>query len=141
MDDVRIFSSFDLEHDQDLHDLLEEQASLRHSGFEIAARSEIWTTKDSWDESVRQRMSGVDEVVVICGEHSAGSPSMSAELRIARENQKPYFLLWGRREIMCSRPAGVGHADPMYSWTRQILREQIAATLKSVRPSHPRNQS
>jgi hypothetical protein len=89
MDDVRIFMSFDLENDEDLRDLLLEQSSKRNSGFEIAARSEAWTMTDSWDEVVRRRMRVVDEVIVICGEHTAASRSVSAELRIAQEHQKP----------------------------------------------------
>jgi hypothetical protein len=134
MDDVRIFMSFDLENDEDLHDLLLEQSSKRNSGFEIAARSEAWTMTDSWDEFVRRRMREVDEVIVICGEHTAASPSVSAELRIAQEDQKPYFLLWGRRESMCSKPAGARPADSMYSWTWEILHDQISATLRNARP-------
>ena len=134
MDDVRIFMSFDPENDEDLHDLLLEQSAKRNSGFEIAARSEAWTMAASWEDVVRHGMGVVDEVIVICGEHSAASPSMSAELRIAQENQKPYFLLWGRRESMCTKPAGARPADTMYSWTREILQDQITATLRNARP-------
>jgi hypothetical protein len=134
MDDVRIFMSFDLENDEDLHDLLLEQSSKRDSGFEITARSEAWTMTDSWDEVVRRRMSQVDEVIVICGEHTAASPSVSAELRIAQEGKKPYFFLWGRRESMCTKPAGAKPADHIYSWTWDILRDQITGTLRNARP-------
>lgn len=139
MDDVRVFMSYDPENDRDLHDLLVEQSSQPDSGFEISARSEAWAMTDSWDESVRRRMGGVDEVIVICGEHAAASRSMRAELRIAQEDQKPYFLLWGRRESMCSRPSGAKPGDPMYSWTWRILKDQISATLRNVRPpKHPK---
>ena len=37
MDKIRVFVSYDREHDEDLHDLLAEQAS--RAGFEISARS------------------------------------------------------------------------------------------------------
>ena len=56
---------------------------------------------------------------------------MSAELRVAQQERTPYFLLWGRREIMCTKPIGAKPADGMYSWTRQILQEQF--TLASRR--------
>jgi hypothetical protein len=46
MGNVRIFMSFELDHDQDLHDLLLEQSLRRASGFEIAARSEARTMTD-----------------------------------------------------------------------------------------------
>jgi hypothetical protein len=57
---------------------------------------------------------------------------VSAELRIAQEEQKPYFLLWGRREHMCTRPVGAKPKDSMYSWTREILHDQIALTLRNA---------
>lgn len=134
MSDVRIFLSFDPANDEDLRDLLLEQSRRQSSGFEISARSEAATMTNGWDERVRRQISKADEVIVICGEHTASSETMSAELRIAQEEQKPYFLLWGRRERMCTRPTGSKRDDSMYSWTWQILQEQIITTLRNARP-------
>jgi len=55
---------------------------------------------------------------------------VSAELGIAQEEQKPYFLLWGRREVMCTRPLGARSSDSMYSWTSGIIRDQLTMTLR-----------
>ena len=134
MPNVRVFMSFDPENDADLRDLLLEQSRRQCSGFEISARSEAVTMTDRWDESVRRQISGVDEVIVICGEHTASSVRVNAELRIAQEEQKPYFLLWGRRERMCTKPAGSKRDDSMYSWTWEILQDQIITTLRKARP-------
>jgi hypothetical protein len=134
MANVRIFMSFDRDNDEDLHDLLLEQSRTQCSGFEISARSETAAMTDRWDERVRQQISQVDEVIVICGEHTASSVRVKAELRIAQEEQKPYFLLWGRRERMCTKPAGSKRDDSMYSWTWDILQDQIVATLRNARP-------
>jgi hypothetical protein len=134
MPNVRIFMSFDRENDEDLHDLLLEQSRRQSSGFEISARSEAATMTDRWDDKVRRQISEVDEVIVICGEHTASSVRMNAELRIAQEEQKPYFLLWGRRERMCTKPAGSKRDDSMYSWTWEILQDQIVSTLRNARP-------
>jgi len=134
MPNVRIFMSFDRENDEDLHDLLLEQSRRQSSGFEISARSEAATMTDRWDEKVRRQISQVDEVIVICGEHTAASVRVNAELRIAQEEQKPYFLLWGRRERMCTKPAGSKRDDSMYSWTWEILQDQIVSTLRNARP-------
>ncbi len=134
MPNVRIFMSFDPDHDQDLHDLLVEQSRRQSSGFEISARTEAATMTDRWDEKVRRQISEVDEVIVICGEHTASSVRVNAELRIAQEEQKPYFLLWGRRERMCTKPAGSKRDDSMYSWTWEILQDQIVTTLRNARP-------
>jgi len=57
---------------------------------------------------------------------------MSAELRIAQQEQTPDFLLWGRREIMCTKPRGAKTAQGMYSWTPQVLQDQIAITFRST---------
>ena len=132
MGNVRIYMSFDLDHDQDLHDQLQEQSLRQASGFEISARSEAQTTTEPWDEKVRRRICEADEVIVICGEHTAASIPMSAELRIAQEKQKPYFLLWGRRESMCTKPAGAKRDEGMYSWTWDILQNQIVTTLRQA---------
>jgi hypothetical protein len=134
MSNVRIFMSFDLDNDEDLRDLLLEQSRRQCSGFEISARSEAATTTDQRDERVRRQISEADEVIVICGEHTASSESVSAELRITQEEEKPYFLLWGRRDRMCTRPVGSKRDDSMYSWTWQILQDQIITTLRSARP-------
>ena len=134
MPNVRIFMSFDRDNDEDLHDLLLEQSRTQCSGFEISARSETAAMTDRWDQKVRHQLSQVDEVIVICGEHTAASVRVKAELRIAQEEQKPYFLLWGRRERMCTKPAGSKRDDSMYSWTWDILQDLIVTTLRNARP-------
>lgn len=134
MPHVRIFASFDLEHDHDLFDLLLEHSRRNSSGFEVASRSERSRASESGSDALRRRISEADEVVIICGEHSADSPDMCTELRITQEEKKPYLLLWGRRERMCKRPLGARSSDAMYSWTREILEEQIVQTIRNAQP-------
>ncbi len=124
-DKIRVFVSYDREHDGDLHDLLVEQASKPTSGFEISARSMSRSPTDLWDEGLRRAIREADQVVVICGEHADCSGRMGAELRIAQEEERPYILLWGRREPMCTKPATAKPVDSMYSWTWEILQSQI----------------
>ena len=89
---------------------------------------------DRWHAGVRRRVRAADEIIVICGEHTASSERMNAELRIAQEEHKPYLLLWGRRERMCSMPVAVKRTASMYSWTRETLAHLIAQTLRDARP-------
>ena len=85
MPNVRIFMSFDRDNDEDLHDLLLEQSRRQSSGFEISARSEATTMTDRWDDKVRRQISAVDEVIVICGEHTASSdPSATTACTVGR---------------------------------------------------------
>ena len=88
---------------------------------------------DEWTERVRGRISDADEVVVICGEHTDESPRMSAELKIAQEQHKPYVLLWGRRDSMCKKPRSARADDGMYSWTPSILEHQLTYSLRRSR--------
>ena len=132
MAEVRIYMSFDLDHDKDLHDRLLAQARSR-AAFAISNRSEGGEMTDAWEERVRVRISDCDEVVVICGEHSDESQRMSAELEIAREQHKPYVLLWGRRDSMCKKPKSAKPDDGMYSWTPGILEHQLTYGLRRAR--------
>jgi len=141
MTTLRIFLSFDLNHDQDLHDRLLAE-SRGQSLFEVADQSEEGAITTSWTERTRSRISASDEVVVLCGEHTHKSSRMNAELRIAQEMKKPYVLLWGRRRQMCKKPKSARSDDGMYIWTRQILEDQLASVLEwSRRPVKRRAKS
>ena len=132
MTDVRIYMSYDLEHDRDLHDRLEKQAR-GPAPFVIASRSESGEMTEAWSERVRGCIAASDEVVVICGEHTDESPQVSAELKIAQEQHKPYVLLWGRRDSMCKKPKGARPDDGMYLWTPSMLEHQLAFSLRRSR--------
>lgn len=131
---VRIFMSVDLEHDRDLRDRLLEQARSR-SSFAVASHSEGGEITEQWTDRARGRISDASEVVVICGEHTDESSRVSAELKIAQEQRKPYLLLWGRRDRMCKKPKGAKNDDGMYSWTPEILQQQILTHLRRSQAS------
>jgi hypothetical protein len=130
---ILIFVSFDGDHDSDLHDLLHAQSMTPGSPFEFSARSQGGAMTEAWTESSRTRIRAADEVVVICGEHTNASPQVAAELRIAQEEKRPYFLLWGRRGLMCTKPKTAKPADGMYSWTWEILPSQILSIHRAAR--------
>jgi hypothetical protein len=130
--DVRIHLCFDVEHDRDLYDQLLAQAT-RHARFAVASRSESGAMTEAWTARMRGRISDVDEVVVICGEHTDESTRVSAELAIAREEKKPYVLLWGRRGSMCKKPRSARADDGMYLWTPAMLDHQLATAMRRSR--------
>lgn len=134
MDRVRVFLCFDPEHDEDLRDRLVDEATRTSAGFEVVDRSDGGPLSDHWADRVRSRIASVDEVIVLCGEHTSDSLEVDAELRIAQEEKKPYFLLWGRRECMCTKPAAARSDDGMYSWTPEFFRIQMALTMRAARP-------
>jgi hypothetical protein len=122
---VRVFVSYDLDHDGDLVTRLLEEAAEPSSGFEVTARSHAHSPADPTDHDLRRAICGAEQVIVLCGEHTEDSHRVAAELRIAQEEERPYVLLWGRRDPMCTRPVTARPTDPMYSWTPEILRNQL----------------
>lgn len=133
MDKVHIFVSFDLDHDADLCDLLLEQSGVSSFGFEVSGRSKGRSVDRLPGKAVRRRIREADAVIVICGEHTGESPRVSAEVRMAQEEQTPYFLLWGRRERMCTKPLSAKRDEGMYIWTSENLQNRIVLTLRNAR--------
>jgi hypothetical protein len=131
MSDIRVHMTFDLEHDRDLRDRM--VAQCKRAAFAIASSSEAGEMTEQWAERVRGRISDADEVVVICGEYTDVSSRVSAELRFAQEQNKPYVLLWGRRDSMCKKPRTARADDGMYLWTVAMLEHQLAFGLRRSR--------
>jgi len=131
---IRIFVSFDGEHDADLLARLDSQLAGSRPLFALSGRSQGGAVTASWKTRVRARIRAADEMVVLCGEHTADCARMAEELRIAQKEDKPYLLVWGRREVMCTRPDGARPGDLMYSWTDDMLEQQMSATLRNAQP-------
>lgn len=131
---TRIFLSYDDEHDADLSMRLLEHSRRPGSSFEIMASGRSERTQRAFGTDSRLEIRAADEVVVLCGELTHESVAVELELSIAQEEQKPYMLLWGRRERMCTKPKGALNTDAMYSWTREFLESQITTTLRNAKP-------
>jgi hypothetical protein len=129
MDRVRVFVSFDQENDRDLLDRLVVESRRPDSRFEVAGRS-----TGIGEAHARRGIHDVDEVIVVCGKQSDACVQMHSELAIVQELHKPYFMLWGRREVMCTRPLGSRTDDAMYGWSASIIHSQIVLTLRESQP-------
>ncbi|MEJ2337239.1 MAG: hypothetical protein P8Y26_16630 [Gemmatimonadales bacterium] len=79
---VHVFVSFDIQHDEDLYELLLAQSRTPSSGFAVLAGSKRSSTANPEGASVRQRIRDADQVIVICGEHTEVSTRVSAELQL-----------------------------------------------------------
>lgn len=121
----RVFISFDYDHDSGLKTLLVGQAKYPDSPFELAD----WSIKEhidgNWKDKARSRIRSVDVVAVICGEHTHTAVGVSAEIRIAQEEGKPYFLLKGYSERTCTRPTAAKASDKLYKWTWDNLKSLV----------------
>jgi hypothetical protein len=123
---TRVFISFDYDNDQDLRTLLAGQAKSPDSPFEIAD----WSVKQAfaeanWEAKVRSRTRQVGQVAVICGHRTDTATGVAAEVRIAREEKKPYFLLAGRATGTNKKPTSALATDKLYQWTWPNLKALI----------------
>ena len=119
---TRVFTSFDFDHDEDLRNMLVGQSRNPDSPFEMAD----WSVKEhmtgDWKAKVRTRIRSVDQVIVLCGEHTNGATGVSVELTVAKEEGKPYFLLAGRKDKTNQKPTSANASDKMYRWTWDNLK-------------------
>jgi hypothetical protein len=121
----RAFISFDFDHDEDLRNLLVGQAKNPDSPFDIADWSVKEALTGNWKEKVRVRIRKTDLTIVICGEWTHTATGVAEELMITREEEKPYFLLWGRSDKTCTKPKTALASDKIYKWTWENLKNLI----------------
>ena len=121
----RVFISFDFDNDEDLRNLLAGQVKNPDSPFEIVDYSIKEPIEKKWKEEVRSRIRAADLVIIICGENTDAAKGVAAEMTITCEEQKPYFLLCGRANGNCKKPAMALKADKIYTWTRKNLNALI----------------
>ena len=101
------------------------QAKNSNSPFELADWSVKEAMAGNWKEKVRKRIRATHQMIVICGLHTDNATGVSVELRIAREEKIPYFLLHGRKDKTCKRPTSAKSTDKMYNWTWPNLENLI----------------
>lgn len=120
---ARVFISFDYDYDKGVKELLVGQSKNSDTPFEIAD----WSVKNhltgDWKEKVRTRIRKTDQVLVICGKYNA--TGVNEEVRLAKEENKPYFLLRGYPTSTCVKPKTAGTSDKMYTWTWDNLKKLI----------------
>jgi hypothetical protein len=121
----RVFTGFDFDHDEDLRNLLVGQSKKPDSPFELADWSVKEPMTNDWKAKVRTRIRIVDQVIIICGQHTDSATGVSVELLIAQDEKKPYFLLWGRANKTCKKPKSAKSSDKIYKWTWDNLKSLI----------------
>jgi hypothetical protein len=114
---TKVFISFDFDNDEDLKNLFVGQAKHDDTPFEISDVSAKEALPGDWKAKVRPKIRNAEQVVVICGEYTHVASGVSAEVEIAQELNKPYFLLWGRNGKTCTKPRAAKTEDKIYEWT------------------------
>ena len=120
------FISFDFDHDNSLRGDLVAQAEKPDSPFSIIDQSVRYRIDEGWKKEVRDRISRADLTIVICGEQTHQAKGVEAEVTMAQQERKPYFLLKGRGEKTCTRPKSAPKKKKIHPWTWPTLKELIA---------------
>lgn len=121
----RAFISFDYDHDGELPVMLAGQAKHPDSPFDFADRSVKEALTGDWKAKVKGRISNTDLTIVLCGERTHAAKGVSEELAITQELDKPYFLLAGRADKVCTKPTTARPNDKVYRWTWDNLKALI----------------
>lgn len=121
----RLFISFDYDHDSDIKMLLANQQFHPDSPFEFTDASVKEHLTGDWKDKVRGRIQRADVIAVLCGKHTHTAAGINAELQMAQELGKPYFLLQAYKDGGCTKPLNANHDDPIYTWTWQNLKALV----------------
>ncbi len=124
----RVFISFDYDNDERAKTMLAGQAKLEDSPFDFKDASIKEHLTGDWKEKVKRRMDNIDVVVVLCGEKTHTAAGVSAELDIAKEKNKEYFLLAAYPDKTCTRPKSAAAAEKVYKWTWDNLKKLIGGS-------------
>jgi len=121
----RVFISFDYDHDEGVKIMLAGQAKLPDSPFDFIDASVREPLTGNWKDKVRRRMDNVEIVVVLCGQYTHTATGVAAELMLAQDKPKPYFLLQASSEKTCTKPTTARREDKIYNWTWANLKTLI----------------
>lgn len=121
----RVFISFDFDHDEGTKKILAGQAKLPDSPFDFKDASVKEPLTGDWKDKVKRRMDNIDVVIVLCGEHTDRASGVAAELTIAQEKDKKYFLLAAYADKTCTKPTSAKSSDKINDWTWPNLKRLI----------------
>jgi hypothetical protein len=121
----RAFISFDIDNDLGTKTMLAGQAKLPDSPFEFKDNSVKAHLTGDWKDKVRRRMDNIDVVIVLCGTRTHTATGVAAELKIAKESNKPYFLLSAYPYKQCVKPTTASSSDKLYKWNWHNLKKLI----------------
>ena len=121
----RAFISFDVDHDEDTKIMLAGQAKFPDTPFDFKDASVKEPLTGDWKDKVRRRMDNIDLVIVLCGEHTHTASGVAAEVTIAQEKDKQYFLLAAYADKTCTKPTSAKSSDKVYNWTWPNLKTLI----------------
>ena len=122
---VPVYVAFDYDHDARQKDLLIGQSRNSDSPFEVTDQS-IKEASADWQVKARARIRRSQQVIVLCGKNTHSATGVSIEVKIAREEKKPYFLLAAYSGGGNTKPTAATSTDKIYNWTWDNLKSLLA---------------
>lgn len=122
---TRLFISYDYDNDSTLKEFLVGQSKLPDSPFDFADASVSYHLTGDWKDKVKGRIGRADQVAVICGKSTNAASGVAAEVSIAQDIGKPYFLLAGYSDGGNKKPSTALSSDTMHAWTWANLKSLI----------------
>ena len=71
-------------------------------------------------------MDNVDVVIILCGQKTHTASGVADELTIAKDKNKPYFLLAAYSDKSCTKPTSASASDKVYNWKWPNLKTLIS---------------
>lgn len=121
----KLFVSFDFDNDATLKMLFVNQSKHSDAPFDIWDSSVKEHMDGDWEAKVRAKLRNVDIVCVLCSTTTHTAKGVGIELKIAKDLNKPYFLLQGYQDKICTKPTTAVASDKMYDWTWENLKKLI----------------
>lgn len=120
---IKVFISFDYEHDKDIRNSLQQQMynqeSLRFLDCSIHKPID-----EKWKREARKKIENCDLVIFLCGRNTSTTSGVTAEMSIVQELKKPYILLKGRKKIKVEKPRNSLKSDIIIPWKwKRIVKE------------------
>jgi hypothetical protein len=114
---IRVFTSFDYDHDEDIMIMLRGQAANPRTPFDFADWSVKVPFTGDWKEKVRARIRRVDRLIVLCGRWTHLATGVGAEWEIAQAEGTTSYLMRGYPNAVCTKPSSASTWEPMFDWT------------------------
>ena len=133
---MRVFVSFDVEHDGDLKELLSRQVEEFDLNCVINGCSTTYRDSDDWKKETREMIKDAQLALFICGKHTTEAQGVSAELQMAQNEGIPRVFLSGR-EDESRTPNNVQRPYNAYRWSRLNLQGVLDPSFLEILKTNP----
>lgn len=123
----RVFASFDLEHNQEHKNIFVGQGKHPSTPWEIVDWSSI---EDSWEETLKERISKCDMVIVLVGRCMENATEVAKEIKLAHQQDIPVFGVYiDGANALSPLPEGLARSQTI-AWTWPHVTTMIAKIMQ-----------